>query len=248
MIFIKNEAEIEKMRTAGKIAAGICDRVIKFIKPGISTAEIDCYATGLMKEQDVESAFLGYRGFPGSICISINEEVVHGVPGQRCVSSGDIVSIDIGIVKDSYYSDMAKTIIIGDVSAQARKLVNTAEKALYAGIGKAVTGNNLSDISHAIELCVLNAGFSVVHQFVGHGIGLSMHEDPQILNFGPPGKGVLLKKGMTFAIEPMVNMGNAEVMVMEDGWTAVTCDRKPSAHFEHTVAVGDGTAEILTLK
>lgn len=235
------------MRIAGKIAAQVCECVLSYIQPGMTTVEIDCYAAGVIKAHGARSAFLGYRGFPGTICISVNEEVVHGVPGNRRIQIGDIVSIDIGIVKDSYYSDMAKTITIGAVNSKVSELVDVTEKALYAGIEKAVKGNRLSDISHAIESCAAKAGFSVVHQFVGHGIGQNMHEDPQILNFGPPGKGISLKKGMTFAIEPMVNMGTAEVEVLYDGWTAVTCDRKYSAHFEHTVAVGDKAAEILTI-
>jgi len=231
---------------AGKITARVCEQVANYIGPGMTTAEIDRFAAGLMKEHGVKSAFLGYRGYPGSICVSVNEEVVHGVPGQRRVQMGDIVSIDVGVVFDSFYGDMAKTIMIGVSDPEIISLVNTAEKALYAGIEKAVAGNRMSDISHAIETCVVQAGFSVVRQFVGHGIGRSMHEELQIPNFGPPGKGVLLKNAMTLAIEPMVNMGTPEVEILSDGWTAVTCDQKFSAHFEHTVAVGQKQAEILT--
>lgn len=234
------------MRAAGKITARICAQVAGYICPGMTTAEIDRFAAGLMNEYGVKSAFLGYRGYPGSVCVSVNEEVVHGIPGPRRVQIGDIVSIDVGVVMDSFYGDMAKTIMIGVLDSKVVSLVNTAEKALYSGIEKAVAGNRLSDISHAIEMCVVQAGFSVVRQFVGHGIGRSMHEDLQIPNFGRPGKGVILKEAMTLAIEPMVNMGASEVEVLSDGWTAVTCDRKLSAHFEHTVAVGQKQAEILT--
>jgi len=234
------------MRAAGHIVAQICEQIVNYIGPGMVTAEIDSFAAKVIAGYGAKSAFLGYRGYPASICVSVNDEVVHGVPGRRRIQMGDIVSVDIGIVKDSFYSDMAKTVMIGAVDLKVMELVGTAEKALYAGIAKAVAGNKLSDISHAIEECARRAGFSVVRQFVGHGIGRTMHEEPQILNFGPPGKGPILKEGMTLAIEPMVNMGGAEVEVLNDGWTAVTCDSRPSAHFEHTVAVGAKSAEILT--
>lgn len=246
MGLVKNFSELERMRAAGKITAQICGKIADYICPGMTTAEIDRFAAGLIKNYGAKSAFLGYRGYPGAICVSVNEEVVHGVPGPRRVQIGDIVSIDVGVAIDSFYGDMAKTIMIGVQNSEIVSLVNTAEKALYAGIEKAVAGNRLSDISHAIETCIVQAGFSVVRQFVGHGIGRSMHEDLQIPNFGQPGKGVILKEAMTLAIEPMVNMGGSEVDVLSDGWTAVTRDRKLSAHFEHTVAVGQKQAEILT--
>lgn len=234
------------MRLVGRITAQVCEKIVNYISPGMSTAEIDRYAAARIKEYGAKSAFLGYRGFPGSICISVNEEVVHGVPGERRIKLGDLISLDVGVVKDSFYGDMAKTIMIGAVDARALALVAAAENALAAGIAQAVAGHFLSDISHAIETCARQAGFTVVHQFVGHGIGRTMHEEPQILNYGPPGKGPALKAGMTLAIEPMINMGQAEVEILGDGWTAVTCDRQPSAHFEHTVAVGETAAEILT--
>lgn len=247
MGLVKNRMELEGMRAVGKIAAQVCERVVNYICPGMTTAEIDRFAARIIGEYGAKSAFLGYRGYPGSICISVNEEVVHGVPGPRRIKVGDIVSLDIGVVINSFYADMAKTIMIGVLDSKIVNLVNAAERALYAGIAKAIDGNRLSDISHAIETCVVQAGFSVVRQFVGHGIGRSMHEEPQIPNFGPPGKGPALKEAMTLAIEPMVNTGTPEVEVLSDGWTAVTRDRKLSAHFEHTVAVGAGKAEILTL-
>lgn len=246
MVLVKNSAELEKMRIAGRITARVCEQVVGHICPGMTTAEIDRFAAALIKEHGARSAFLGYRGYPGSVCVSVNEEVVHGVPGERRVQIGDIVSIDIGVVIDSFCGDMAKTIMIGVMDKQTVSLVNTAEKALYAGINKALAGNRLSDISHAIETCAAQNGFSVVRQFVGHGIGRNMHEEPQIPNFGSPGKGLLLKEAMTLAIEPMLNMGKSEVEILSDGWTAVTRDRKLSAHFEHTVVVGSGMAEILT--
>lgn len=246
MVLVKNRSELEGMRVAGKVTAQICERVVNYICPEMTTAEIDRFAAGLIAEYGGRSAFLGYRGYPGTICISVNEEVVHGIPGPRRIKIGDIVSIDVGVMIDSFYADMAKTIMIGVLDTKVINLVNTAEKALYAGIAQAVAGNRLSDISHAIEMCAVRAGYSVVRQFVGHGIGREMHEEPQIPNFGLPGKGPALKEAMTLAIEPMVNMGVPDVEVLEDGWTAVTRDRKLSAHFEHTVAVGQGTAEILT--
>jgi len=246
MVLVKNSAELERMRVAGKITARVCEQVAKHVCPGMTTAEIDRFAAALIREHGAKSAFLGYRGYPGSICVSVNEEVVHGVPGARRIQIGDIVSIDIGVVIDSFHGDMAKTIMVGVLDSKIARLVDTAENALRAGIAKALAGNRMSDISHAIETCAGRNGFSVVRQFVGHGIGRDMHEDPQIPNFGPPGKGPVLKAGMTLAIEPMLNMGACEVDVLSDGWTVVTRDRKPSAHCEHTVAVGRGMAEILT--
>jgi len=246
MALVKSSADLERMRVAGKITAKVCDQVARHVCPGMTTAEIDRYAAGLMRECGVKSAFLGYRGYPGTICVSVNEEVVHGIPGERRIQIGDIVSLDVGVVVDSFHGDTARTIMVGVLDPQVVSLVSTAEQALHAGIDKAVEGNRLSDVSHAIEACARRKGFSVVRQFVGHGIGRSMHEEPQIPNFGPPGKGPLLRAGMTLAIEPMLNMGGADVEVLADGWTAVTRDRKFSAHFEHTVAVGREKAEILT--
>jgi len=245
-VLVKNSDELERMRAAGKITAMVCEQVANHICPGMTTEEIDRFAAALIKDFGARSAFLGYRGYPGSICVSVNEEVVHGIPGPRRIQMGDIVSIDIGVVIDSFHGDMARTIMIGVHDPKTVRLVDTAEKALCAGIEKAVDGNRLSDISHAIETCASRNGFSVVQQFVGHGIGRNMHEEPQIPNFGPPGKGPVLKEAMTLAIEPMLNMGVSEVEVLSDGWTAVTRDRKLSAHFEHTVVVGRGMAEILT--
>jgi methionyl aminopeptidase len=246
MAIAKDSFKLQKMRAAGKLTAQICEQIAVYICPGMTTAEIDRFAAGLIKKHGVKSAFLGYRGYPGNICVSINEEVVHGIPGPRRVRIGDIVSLDVGVVADSFYGDMARTVMIGVTDPAVIGLVEAAEKALYAGIAKAAADNRLSDISHAIENCAGAAGFSVVRQFVGHGIGQSMHEEPQIPNFGRPGKGMVLKEGMTLAIEPMLNMGRPEVDILGDGWTAVTRDRKPSAHFEHTVAVGREKAEILT--
>ena len=247
MVQAKKPEELDRMRSAGRIAAGIFNELEKCICPGITTGELDRRAAGLMKEHNARSAFLGYRGYPGSICVSVNEEVVHGIPGARRIRMGDIVSIDLGVIVDDYYSDMAKTIMVGVQDERVISLVNTARDALASGIEQAVAGNRLSDISSAVEKRAQKSGFAVVRQFVGHGIGRNMHEEPQIPNFGPPGRGPVLKNAMTLAIEPMLTLGTADVEILDDGWTAVTCDRRFSAHFEHTVAVRDGQAEVLTV-
>jgi methionyl aminopeptidase len=246
MIIVKTPVEIERMRASGRIAARVRDEVARRVTPGATTAELDSYAQELMREMGARSAFLGYRGFPGHTCISVNDEVVHGIPGRRVIRVGDVVSLDIGIVFEGFVGDTATTVMVGVTDPGAIRLVRTAEAALAAGLAKAVAGGRLSDISHAIEQTATAAGFSVVRDFVGHGIGRSMHEEPQIPNFGPPGRGPRLKTGMTLAIEPMLNLGGAEVEVMSDGWTVLTKDRRPSAHVEHTVAVRDGTCEVLT--
>jgi len=246
MIVIKDAGELARMRTAGRATARICDKVARSIWPGVTTRDIDAYAARLMADMGVRSAFLGYRGYPGTICVSVNEEVVHGLPGDRRIRAGDIVSLDVGVIADGFVGDMATTVAVGVGCADVLRLLATAEKALYAGIDQARDGRRLGDVSHAVEKTALAGGFSVVRDFVGHGIGRQMHEDPQIPNFGRPGKGPQLRSGMTLAIEPMLNLGAAAVEVLDDGWTVVTRDRSPSAHFEHTVAVGDGGAEILT--
>lgn len=247
MVPVKKPEEIDRMRSAGRVAASIFNELEKFICPGVTTGEIDRRAADLMKEHNAQSAFLGYRGYPGSICVSVNEEVVHGIPGSRRIRMGDIVSIDLGVIVDSYYSDMARTIMVGVHDERVINLVNTARDALVAGIEQAVAGNRLSDISSAVEKRAQKSGFEVVRQFVGHGIGRNMHEEPQIPNFGPPGRGPVLKEAMTLAIEPMLTLGTAEVEILSDGWTAVTRDRRFAAHFEHTVAVRNGKAEVLTI-
>ncbi|MCX7590361.1 MAG: type I methionyl aminopeptidase, partial [Kiritimatiellae bacterium] len=229
--------------------ARVRDEVARLIRPGVTTAELAAYAGKLIRAYGAESAFLGYKGYPGEICISVNDEVVHGIPGLRRIEVGDIVSIDIGVRLDGFVGDTATTLMVGVTDLDVIRLVRTAEQALAAGISQAREGRRVSDISHAIEQTALAAGFSVVRQFVGHGIGRQMHEEPQIPNFGSPGHGARLVAGMTLAIEPMINMGTGDVEVQGDGWTVLTRDRKPSAHFEHTVAVrGEGLeAEILTL-
>ena len=247
MIVIKNDEEIALMRESGRIAARVRDKVAQKIAPGISTLELGKYGGALISEYGAENAFLGYRGFPGELCISVNEAVVHGIPGEQIVKLGDIVSIDVGVKYMGYMGDTATTVMVAVVDEQTLKLVKATENALEAGIQVCVEGRRLSDVSHAIEKVAVNAGFSVVRDFVGHGIGRDLHEDPQIPNFGEPGKGVELKAGMTFCLEPMINMGAAEVDIQPDGWTVLTRDRLPSAHSEHMVVVGKEKAEILTL-
>jgi len=247
MIRIKSPEELARMRRSNQIAARVRDKLIQAIAPGVSTRDLDASACEWIKGFGAESAFLGYRGYPGQICLSINEEVVHGIPGKRRVQMGDVVSVDVGVRYDGFVGDTAATVAVGVTDPEILRLVAVTEQALLAGIARARAGGRVSDISHAIESCAAERGFSVVHQFVGHGIGRDMHEDPEVPNFGPPGKGPRLAAGMTLAIEPMVNMGQSEVEVLDDGWTVVTADRMPSAHFEHTVAICEGDAEILTL-
>jgi len=247
MVVIKTEDDLKRMRVSNRLAARVRDEVAGWIRPGLTTQEIGAYAAELIRKAGGECAFLGYQGFPGTICVSVNEEVVHGIPGGRRVEIGDLVSLDIGVLIDGFYGDTATTVMVGVTDPEWIRLVRVTEQALRAGVEQAVCGNRVSDISHAVQRTVEKAGFTVVRDFVGHGIGRELHEDPQVPNYGKPGKGGLLRPGMTLAIEPMVNMGKAAVKVMEDGWTVRTRDRKPSAHFEHTVAITDGEPEILTM-
>jgi methionyl aminopeptidase len=246
MIILKSAADLERMRTSGRIAAQVRDRVVASVSPGTTTQELADYALELIRGFGAESAFLGYRGYPGSICVSVNDAVVHGIPGQRRVELGDIVSVDIGVRCDGFIGDTASTVMVGVTDPAVIRLVRTTEQALRAAIAVARAGARLSDISHAIESTARAAGFSVVREFVGHGIGRKMHEDPQVPNFGQAGRGPRMKPGMTLALEPMINMGASDVEVQPDGWTVLTKDRLSSAHFEHTIAVRDGDAEILT--
>lgn len=246
MIIVKTADELDRMRASGRVAARVRDALVRAVVPGVSTAELDSLARDLMAQEGARSAFLGYRGFPGHICTSINEVVVHGIPGEQRVKLGDLISIDVGVIFDGFVGDTAATTMVGVTDREVIRLVKVAEQALAEGIAKAVPGGRLSDVSHAIEQESVKAGFSVVRDFVGHGIGRSMHEDPQIPNYGPPGRGPRLRPGMTLAIEPMLNQGGPEVEVMADGWTVKTRDRKPSVHVEHTVAVLEDGPEILT--
>jgi methionyl aminopeptidase len=247
MVVIKTSDDLKRMRVSNRLAARVRDEVAGWIRPGVTTKAISEYAAGLIRKAGGECAFLGYRGFPGTICVSVNEEVVHGIPGARRVEIGDLVSLDIGVLIDGFYGDTATTVMVGVTDPDWIRLVRVTQMALQAGVEKAVCGNRVSDISYAVQSTVEKAGFTVVRDFVGHGIGRELHEDPQVPNFGKPGKGGVLRPGMTLAIEPMVNMGKAGVKVMEDGWTVRTRDRKPSAHFEHTVAISSEGPEILTV-
>ena len=245
---MKTPQEIEKMRTSGRIVAEVLKELKGAIRPGISTEELCRLAEVGIAEKEAVPAFKGYRGFPKSLCISLNEEVVHGIPSpRRKMKKGDIVSLDVGVLFQGYFGDAAITVPIGNISPQAQQLMEVTEKVLYLGIEKAQMGNFLFDISHAIQSYVESFGFSVVRAFVGHGIGTSLHEDPQVPNFGLPGRGPRLKEGMVLAIEPMVNEGCSEVEVLEDNWTVVTADRALSAHFEHTIVITHRGPEILTL-
>ena len=247
MIIIKTPDDLVHMRASGRMAAEVLDAVAKKVGPGVTTSELDSFAAELIGTLGGVSAFFGYRGYPGHICVSVNEEVVHGIPGPRRIQIGDIVSLDVGVVYEGFVGDTATTVMAGVNDPEVIRLVNTGQKALEAGIAKAVAGARLSDVSHAIETVANEAGYSIVRDYVGHGVGRNMHEDPQIPNFGPSGRGPKLKPGMTLAIEPMINMGVFEVDVMADGWTVLTRDRLPSVHFEHSVAVREeGPAEILT--
>lgn len=246
MIILKSERELNYMRDAGRITAGALAEVKKAVAPEVTTQELDDIAAEYIKSRGAIPAFKGYHGFPGNICTSVNEQVVHGIPGLRRLKSGDNVSIDIGAVINGYNGDAAITVPVGEVDAQVAKLIEVTEASLAKGLEQAVAGNRLSDISHAVQLHAEQFGFGVVRDYVGHGIGRNMHEDPQIPNYGPPGRGPRLKPGMTLAIEPMINLGTHEVRTLEDRWTVVTMDGKPSAHWEHTVAITEDGPEILT--
>jgi len=246
MIVVKRPHELEAMRASGYVAGTVRDRVAALVAPGITTSEIADYAGDLIEAAGASCAFLGYRGFPGKICISVNEEVVHGIPGPRVIKIGDLVSLDFGVLLDGFYGDTATTVLVGVTDPEVLRMVRVAEQSLYAGLDLALAGGRLSDVSHAIQSKVEGAGFSVVRDFVGHGIGRALHEDPQLPNYGRSGRGPVLRKGMTLAVEPMVNQGRAATRVLKDGWTVVTSDRKPSAHFEHTIAISEDGVEILT--
>lgn len=246
MIILKTSEEINKMARACRIVGEVLEDLKAFVKPGISTKDIERRAEEKIRARGGTAAFKGYRGYPASICTSLNNQVIHGIPSQMKLKGGDIISVDVGVYIDGFYGDGAVTFPVGEISPLAGKLLRVTEEALYKGIGMATSRHRVSDISSAIQNHVEVNGFSVVRAFVGHGIGMSLHEDPQIPNFGVSGQGPRLKEGMTIAIEPMVNAGGYEVSILDDGWTAVTGDGGLSAHFEHTVAITDGDAIILT--
>ncbi len=248
MIILKTPEEIDRMRESAQKAAGVLEAVSRQVAPGVTTAELDHLAQEEMRRLGSISAFFGYRGYPGHICVSVNDEVVHGIPGPRRIALGDVVSVDVGVVYNGFVGDTAATFMVGVTDPEVLRLVRVGEEALAAAIEQAVDGNRLGDVCHAIERTAVASGYSVVRDFVGHGIGRKMHEDPQIPNYGKPGKGPKLKTGMTLAIEPMINMGGSDVEVMPDGWTVRTLDRRPSVHVEHTIAVRKGPAEILSCR
>ncbi|HNX81239.1 MAG TPA: type I methionyl aminopeptidase [Candidatus Omnitrophota bacterium] len=246
MIPLKSEKDLELMRVSGSILAKILQELRRSIKAGVTTAYIDTVAESLMQREKVKAAFKGYRGYPATICASVNEEIVHGIPGERVLAEGDVFSLDIGISYEGFFSDAAITVGVGKLSTRDKKLVEVTRQALAEGIKQAKVNNHLSDISNAVQNYVERYGFSVVRQFVGHGIGVQLHEEPEVANFGMPNRGPVLKHGMVLAIEPMVNTGTWESKILENGWTAVTADGLNSAHFEHTVAITNDGPEVLT--
>ncbi|MBW2019444.1 MAG: type I methionyl aminopeptidase [Deltaproteobacteria bacterium] len=246
MVILKSPSEIEKMRQSNVIVAEILEILRRKVQPGVDTLTLNNIAEKLALARNARPAFKGYRGFPYSLCASVNQQVVHGFPSRHPLKEGDILSMDFGIFHDGYYGDAAVTVPVGKVSELARHLIQITREALFLGIEQAVPGNRLSDISHAIQSHVEAAGLSVVRKFVGHGIGKALHEDPQIPNYGKPGMGIRLKPGMVLAIEPMVNAGGYEVKTLQDGWTTVTEDGSLSAHFEHTVAITEDGPVILS--
>jgi methionyl aminopeptidase len=237
MIILKNEYEIAIMREANRILAHLFEHIESMVQPGITTIELDREAELFIRSRGATPAFKGYHGFPATLCTSVNEVVVHGIPGPQTLESGDIVSIDVGALLDGFYSDAARTFPVGTISPKARRLLEVTRASLEAGIAQALPGNHLYDISAAVQKVAESGGFSVVRDFVGHGIGRNLHEAPQIPNFGKRGKGPVLQEGMTLAIEPMVNMGTHKVLIKSDGWTAVTEDSSLSAHFENSIAI-----------
>ena len=249
MIELKSAREIALMRRGGHILSEVVERLRTTVKPGLSTLEIDTDVEQFIRAQGATPAFKGYRGFPATVCISINDEVVHGIPSaQRHLKEGDIVGLDLGCIVDGYYADCAVTVALGDVPPRVQQLLDVTRESLERGITECRPGRRLSDVSHAIQLHVERHDFSVVRAFVGHGIGRALHEEPQVPNFGEPGRGPQLRPGMVLAIEPMVTMGRCEVRILDDGWTAVTQDGSLAAHFEHTIAVTESGPEVLTSK
>jgi methionyl aminopeptidase len=251
VIIYKSPDEIERMRIAGRITAGTIDAVLGHVRPGITTADLDSVAESYIREQGATPSFKGYRGFPASICASLNHEIVHGIPSKRRrLSPGDLLSLDFGAIWEGFHGDSAVTVVVGGAapSDDAEKLVRVTEEALEAGIAQIRPGGRLTDIGHAIQQVAEGAGFSVVREYVGHGIGRNLHEDPQIPNYGPPGRGPEMRPGLVIAVEPMVNVGGWETVALQDGWTVVTADGSLSAHFEHTIAVTEDGAEVLTAR
>lgn len=246
MVILKLPEEIEKARASSQIVAEVLSKLRDKVKPGISTKELDRFAEDIARKRGAKPAFKGYRGYPYSLCTSVNEEVVHGMPSERILKEGDIISLDFGVCYNGFFGDAAITLPVGKIADSAQKLIEVTEQSLYAGIEQAQKGNRLGDISSSVQQIVEVPGFSVVRDFVGHGIGRNLHEDPQIPNYGKKGRGIELKRGMILAIEPMVNQGTYKVKIMQDAWTVVTEDGMLSAHFEHSVAITENGPDILS--
>ncbi len=246
-IIVKSAQEIAVMREAGRILAAVIAALVKEVRPGVTTGELDSVAVRELKKRGAVASFKGYRGFPASICTSVNEEVVHGIPGGRVLKAGDIISLDVGAMLNGFHADAAVTLGVGTISADAQKLIAATKGALEAGIAAARNGARLGDVSAAIQAYAESRNFSVVREYVGHGIGRDLHEDPQVPNFGIAGEGILLKKGMTMALEPMLNAGVWRTRLADNKWTVLTADGKLSAHFEHTIAITESVPEILTM-
>jgi len=246
MVYLRDRNEIDRIREAAQIVGRTLQLLGSKVRPGITTAELDKIAEDYIRSQGAEPAFKGYRGFPASICPSVNEQVVHAIPGGQQLKEGDIISLDVGVKKNGYYGDAAMTFPVGAIDDEARRLLDVTREALESGIAAARPGNRVGDIGHAVQTCAEAHGFSVVRTLVGHGIGRQMHEEPQVPNYGPPSRGPRLLAGQVLAIEPMVNVGGPDVVTIDDGWTVVTRDGSRSAHFEHTVAIGPDGPEILS--
>jgi methionyl aminopeptidase len=246
MIYLKTPEEIALLRASNQLVGKTLAEVAKYIKVGVTTLELDKIAEDFIRSNGAVPGFLGYGGFPNTLCVSVNDQVVHGIPSNYALKEGDIVSVDCGVLQNGYYGDSAYTFCVGKVDEKVKKLLEITKESLSLGIDSAQHGNRIGDIGFAIQQHCQKAGFSVVRKLVGHGVGKNLHEDPEVPNFGKKGQGVLLKEGMVIAIEPMINMGNRDVVQEKDGWTIRTIDRKPSAHFEHTIAIRKGKAEILS--
>ena len=246
MIYLKTDEEIELLREANLVVARTLAEVAKVIAPGVTTLKLDAVAEEYIRSQGAVPGFKGYGGFPGTLCVSVNENVVHGIPSNYALREGDIVSVDCGAVKDGFNGDSTYTFCVGEVSEDVKNLLRTTKESLYVGIEKAVEGNRIGDIGHAVQEYCEKRGYSVVRELCGHGVGKRLHEEPDVPNYGRKGTGPLIKNGMVIAIEPMINMGSKNIVIERDGWTCRTKDRKPSAHFEHTIAVHGGKPDILS--
>lgn len=246
MIFYKTDEEIGLIRESCNLLSKTLGYIRQFVLPGVTTSYIDMKAEGYIREHGALPSFKGYKGFPNALCISVNDTVVHGIPSDYCLCEGDIVSVDCGVYMNGFHADSAYTFEVGNITSDVKQLLDATKKALYLGISKALTGNRIGDISYTIQDFAERSGYSVVRELVGHGIGRNLHEEPQVPNFGKKGKGTVIRQGMVLAIEPMINMGKKDVRSHKDGWTISTADGKPSAHFEHTIAIRNGETEILT--